>query len=131
MGTSPYQVHHLRHALVGAIARLEVEVRRPVVREVLAKRARRAGRLDGGVVLDRRHGGVEGVAADDLVDVRRLDHPWSHQGIQTLDDELRALEPHHGRRRELRDGGVWGGCEGQRQGLCLHVHLGLVAMGRV
>lgn len=43
-----------------------------------------------------RHGGVEGVAADDLVQVGGGDYAGVYEGVQTVDDELRTLEAEHG-----------------------------------
>ena len=63
------QIHHLRHPLVGAILRAEVHISRPVIREVLAKGTRRAGRFSRRIVVPGSHGRVETVAADDLVHV--------------------------------------------------------------
>ena len=44
----------------------------------------------------RVHGDVERVAADDLVKVRRGGRAWVDEGVETFDDELGALESHHG-----------------------------------
>lgn len=41
------------------------------------------------------HRGVEGIAPNDLVQVRRGDHAGVDQGVQAVDDELRALEAQH------------------------------------
>lgn len=41
------------------------------------------------------HRGVEGVAPHDLVQVRRGDHAGVDQGVESVDDELRALETQH------------------------------------
>lgn len=60
------QVNHLRHALVGTVARAEVQVCGPVVAEVLGVVAGCAGGCCGGVKCEGCHGCVEGVAADDL-----------------------------------------------------------------
>jgi len=66
----PQTVANGGHALVGAIAGLEKEHGCPVVGKVLSGLARRAGRDRSHVILLRVHGNVEGVAADDLVQVR-------------------------------------------------------------
>lgn len=60
------EIHHLRDALVGPVGSAEVQVCGPVVAEVLGVVAGCAGGGDGGVVGQGRHGGVEGVAADNL-----------------------------------------------------------------
>lgn len=81
-----YQVDHLLHPLVRPVAGLEVQVSRPVVGEVLAKRAGRARRFRGEVVVDGGHRGVKGVSADDLVDVGGLDEAWGNQGVDPFND---------------------------------------------
>lgn len=58
------------------------------------------------------------------MDVRRLNQPRGDEGIHTLDNELRALEAHHGRRRKLRDDSVRRGGERQGERLGLQLHLG-------
>lgn len=45
---------------------------------------------------------VEGVSAYDLVEVRRGDEAGVYEGVDAVDDELRAFEAHHG------DGARWG-----------------------
>lgn len=65
------QVGDLRDALVGPVASLEVEIRRPVVTEVLAVCAAGACRDLGGIVACRGHACVERVSTDDLMHVRR------------------------------------------------------------
>jgi len=59
----------LGDTLVAAVASLEVEVGGPVVGEVIGEGACGAGGVFGNVV--GGHGDVEGVSADDLVDMRR------------------------------------------------------------
>lgn len=64
----------------------------------------------------RVHGDVERVAADDLVQVRRVYLSWIDDWIDAVDDELRACEAQHvalrasvrgkaeeGERREMHD----------------------------
>lgn len=92
------EVDHLRHSLERPVPRLEVQIGGPVVGEVLAECAACAGRLLGGIHDGGIHAGVERVAPDDLVVVRRPDHPGVDQGIEAFDDELRASEPQHRRR---------------------------------
>lgn len=41
-------------------------------------------------------GGVEGVSADDLVEVRGGDGAGVDEGVDAVVDELRAFEAHHG-----------------------------------
>ena len=56
---------------------LEIQHRRPIVALILLEPTRRAARLLGDVDVIG-HGEVEGVAADDLVDVWG-DFPWGDQ----------------------------------------------------
>ena len=60
------RILHDGHTLVGAILMLEEHDGRPVVGKVLAECACRAGALLANVT---RHGDVEGISTDDLVDV--------------------------------------------------------------
>lgn len=89
------QVNHLGHALEAAVLGAEVDVGGPVVGEVLAERAGGAGRPLDGVVFHGSHGGVERIAAHDLVQMGRLKRAGGDKGVQAFDDELRALETHH------------------------------------
>lgn len=102
--TPEAEVDHLRHPLVASVLVAEVDVCGPVVGEVLTEGARRAGRLSRGVVLDWWHGCVECVSTHDLVQVTGLGHARVDERVETFDDELGALEPHHGRLRELARG---------------------------
>jgi len=97
-------------ALVGAVAGLEEEDGGSVVREVFGWGAAGAGCGCGHVVGGRVHGGVEGVAADDLVEMGRRRHAGvdeaggvsdggvasvkkgAHLRVETVDDELSARE---------------------------------------
>lgn len=100
----------LRHTLVGSVARLEVQVGRPVVAEIFRESTRGAGSLGPDVA---GHGHVERVAAYDLVDVGRGDQARVHEGIDPVNDDLCTPEPQHGhaaaaselrhRRRERRE----------------------------
>lgn len=63
---------------------LEVEVGSPVVGKVLRHLAGRAG---GSLADVAFHGGVEGVAADDVVDVSGGDVARLDDGVETLDGE--------------------------------------------
>ncbi len=85
----------LGHALVRPVAGSEVEDRGPVVREVFRERAAGARGFRGEIVRRRVHGGVEGIAPDDLVKMRRRYRAGTYQRVQTVDDELRATEAHH------------------------------------
>jgi hypothetical protein len=53
-----------------------------------------------------REGSVEGVATDDLVEVRGGDGVWRYEGIKALDDELGALKAEHWGDDELGGGMV-------------------------
>ena len=88
------RVTSLRDALVGAVAGLEVEVRRPVVTEVLAELTGGASSRLGDVT--RCHGGVEPVPSHDLVHVRRGDQARVDEWVKPVDDYVRAPEPQHG-----------------------------------
>src|SRR3569833_622076 len=101
---------HLVRAILGGF---EVEAGGPVVAEVLGVRARRASGQDRRVValgihlkpsqharrgvehtvVREPYGDVEGAAADYLVSVRRRAHAGVDDGVDALDDELRAGEP--------------------------------------
>ncbi|KAH8159689.1 hypothetical protein CIB48_g8568, partial [Xylaria polymorpha] len=83
----------LGNTLVRAVPGLEVQVGGPVVAEVLAEGA--GGARRGGRDVAGGHGGVEGVAAHDLVHVRRGDGARVHEGVEPVDDDLRAPEPQH------------------------------------
>lgn len=60
----------LRHSSVRAVAGPEIQDRRPVVGEVLRESAARARRRRREIVRRRVHRCVEGVASDDLMQVR-------------------------------------------------------------
>jgi len=67
----------------------------------------------------RVHGGVEGGAADDLVEVRGGDGAGVDERVEALDDELRALEAEHGGDvgcGGVEGAGVLGGGEGEEGG---------------
>jgi hypothetical protein len=83
-------VRDLRNALVTPIPRLEVQVGGPVVGKVVSRSTRRARGDLGNVRVG--HGGVEGIAADDLVHVRRGDLARVNEGVEALDGDLRAPE---------------------------------------
>ena len=72
----------LRHALVRPVPGLEVQVRGPVVREILRERTRGAVRHGRDIL--SRHRSVERVAANDLMDVGTrygagIDEPGSQE----------------------------------------------------
>lgn len=80
VGAVEVPVGQLRHALVGPVTGAEVQVGRPVVGEVVAVAACRAvgylGNVDAGF-----DGCVEGIAADDLVDVRGGGLAWGDETV--------------------------------------------------
>lgn len=81
----------------GPVSRAEVHDGGPVIAKVVGEGAGGAGRGGGWVVAGGRvHGDVEGVAADDLVEVRGGGRAGVDEWVETLDDQLRALEAHHG-----------------------------------
>lgn len=87
-------IRNLWHPLIAPVPRPEIQIRRPVVRQILGVAASRAtGELAN---IAGRHGRVEGVAANDLVHVRRRCHAGVHERIDAVDDELRAAEAKHG-----------------------------------
>jgi len=88
-------VAHLGHAPVGAVLGLEEEDGGPVVGHILLEAARRAGRLLDQVMVGRVHGDVEAVAADDLVQMGRVELTRVDDGVGPLDDKLRAREAQH------------------------------------
>lgn len=55
--------------------------------------ASRAGRLLGDVA--GGHGGIERVASNDLVHVRGGDQAGVDEGVEPVDDDIRAAEPKH------------------------------------
>lgn len=80
--------------MVGAVGGvLEVQVGGPVVGEVLGHLAGGAGGPRADVA---GHGGVEGVTADDVVDVGGRDCAGLDDGVQTLDGQGRAWEAEAG-----------------------------------
>lgn len=83
-------VRDLRDALVTSVRGSEVDVRRPVVAEVVGRATGRAGCLLGDV--GRRHGDVEGVASYDLVHVRGWRPARLHERVEALNGDLRASE---------------------------------------
>ena len=83
------RVLHDGHPLVRAVGVLEEHHSRPVVGEVFREGARRARRLLRDVPF---HGRVEGIAAYDLVQVRRRDAAWLDERVETLDGDGRAAE---------------------------------------
>lgn len=89
-------VPNLGDSVVRPFLILEEHDGRPVVRHVLGEGAGCAGRLLHEVVAVHVHGDIEGVAADDLVEMRRVEHARVDQGVDSVDDELGAGEPQHG-----------------------------------
>lgn len=102
------RVLHDGHPLVGTIGMLKEHDGRPVVGKVLGEGAGRAGALLADITC---HGGVEGIAADDLVEMGRGDLAGFDEGVETLDGEGRAAEP---------EGGFGADREGQGEGEPLH-----------
>jgi len=49
------------------------------------------------------HVGFEAIASNDLVEMRRRYGPWVDQWVDSVDNELRTLEPHHRRYRHLAE----------------------------
>lgn len=90
------EVGQLRDPLEGTVAGAEVETRGPVVGEVVGVRARGASGKGARVVSPWSHGGVERVAASDLVDVGRWHRAWLDKRVETLDGQLRTFESHEG-----------------------------------
>lgn len=108
----------LRYPLVAAVASLEVQVRGPVVGEVVGESAGGAGGVLRDVV--GGHGHVEGVAADNLVDMGRRDLARVDEGVYPVNDDLGAAEPQHGHLAEAAEStaelGVRRGCSlGERR----------------
>jgi hypothetical protein len=96
---------------------LEVQVGSPVVRKVLGHLAGCAG---GPLTDVTFHGGVEGVAADDVVDMGGRNSARLNDGVEALDRQGRAGEAETGlNRRDQREGC----CE------CLHVEGGSLYLG--
>jgi hypothetical protein len=113
-----------RHAVIGAVGVLEVQMGGPVVREVL----RHLTGCAGGSLTDIPfHGSVEGVAADDVVDMGRRDGAWLDDGVEALDSQGRAGEAEAGlNRRDQRE------CCRERlhvHGVPLYLVLGSVVLG--
>ena len=97
-------VGELGHSLVRPVTGLEVHDGGPVVGQVIGKGAAGAsGRVDE-VVGRKVHRRLERVASDDLVEMGRRHGAGANEGVKAVDDELRALEPEHGRdTRRRRD----------------------------
>ena len=97
------RVLHDGDSLIRAVRRvLEEHDGRPVVGEVLAEGARRAGAPLADIAL---HGRVEGISSDDLVKMGRGDLVGLDEGVEPLDGEGRASEPKGGLgRRSERKG---------------------------
>ena len=97
-------VSDLRYADVAAVLVLEEHDGGPVVGLVLGERTRRA--LGGlGVVNLGVHGNVESITTDDLVKMGSVLHAGVHEGISSLNNELRAGESQH-LRCETLGGGI-------------------------
>jgi hypothetical protein len=92
------------HTVVGAVGWvLEVQDGGPVVGEVVGHLARGAGSARGNVT---RHAGVEGISADDVVDVGGGERAWLDDWVEALDCESRAWEAQTSfDRRKQREGG--------------------------
>jgi hypothetical protein len=88
-------VANLGDALVGAVLGLEEHDGGPVVGFVLGEAARRAAGPLGEVVVNGRHGQVERVAAHNLVEMGGVADAGVDQGVDTVDDQLRASKPQH------------------------------------
>ena len=79
-----------RHAMVGAVGRvLEVQVRSPVIGEVFRHLAGSA--LSPGANI-AGHSDIEGISANDVVDMRGRVHSRLAGRIKTLDSQSRAWE---------------------------------------
>lgn len=120
---------HIRSAalgdtLVAPVASLEVQVGGPVVREVVSELAGCAGGMLGDVV--GGHGDVEGVAADNLMDMWRRDLAGVDEGVDTVDDNLGTAKPQHGRAAATAELGCRLGerRKGEERRLCSPPHLG-------
>ena len=83
-------VRNLSHAFKAPVSGLKVQVCRPVVRKVIGRAACRASR--GLCNIGGRHGSVKGVAADDLVHVRRRQAAGLDERVQPLNSDLGAAE---------------------------------------
>jgi hypothetical protein len=79
-------VGNLRNTLVASVPGLEVQIRRPVVRQVIRITARRARSQIGDVSL--RHRGVERVASHNLMHVRRRGLARVDQRVDPINHDL-------------------------------------------
>jgi hypothetical protein len=86
----------LRNAHEGAVAGLEVQVRRPIVGEILGELA--GGASSGSRNIARCHRGVEAVSSYDLVDVSSGDLARVDEGVKPVDNDLGASKSQHGYR---------------------------------
>lgn len=109
-------VADLGDADVAAVLVVEEHDGGPVVGQVLLEGARRAGRLARQVVRGRVHRDVERVAADNLVQVRRVGHARVDERVGTLDDQLRAGESKHVLRGDILPEQCRGGQRGPVHG---------------
>lgn len=83
----------LRNTLVSAIACLEIEVRCPVVAEILTELAGSAGSNIGDIT--GGHRSIEGVSSHNLVNVWRGDQARVDKGVEPVNNDIRASEPQH------------------------------------
>jgi len=81
--------------MVPAVLGLEEHDGSPVVGKILNEGAGRASGLGGEIVLGGVHGNVERVTTDNLVKMGGVEHAGVDNGVDTVDDELRARESKH------------------------------------
>lgn len=90
------QVDQLGNSLEASVTSLEVQIRRPVVGEVLAEGATGACAFCGGVIVDGWHACIECVSANYLMIVWCPQDSRVDQRIETFDGQTGTLETKHG-----------------------------------
>lgn len=88
--TSDIPVGCLRHSLEAAVSRAEENIAGPVVGPIFFIATGCTGRYLGNIA--RRHRCVEGITADDLVEVRGRREAGVDEGVDAVDDDLVASE---------------------------------------
>lgn len=83
----------LWNPFITPIARLKIQIRRPIIREIIRKLTSRAARVGRDIVCG--HGDVERVTPHNLVDVWRGHLAGVDEGVDPVDDDLGAAEPEH------------------------------------
>jgi hypothetical protein len=84
----------LLNTLKSSVTGLEVQVRRPIVGEILRELA--SGARSRGSNITRRHRSIEPISSYNLMDVTGWDLAGVDEGVETIDNRLRTTESQHG-----------------------------------